>query len=41
MSTTLNENAIRAWQNVKGAHGAAQGKDFQYAPFFTNVDRKC
>jgi len=41
MSATLNENAIRAWQNVKCAYGATQGKDFQYAPFFPKIDRKC
>jgi hypothetical protein len=35
MNGHLNEKAIRAWQNAKGAigqGGTAQTKEFQYSP---------
>ena len=40
MSGPLNANAIRAWENAKGALGASVGGDvkvFQYVYFLLNL----
>ena len=40
MSSPLNANAIRAWQDAKGALGASSGREvkaFQYVYFILNL----